>query len=510
MTDRMDTSMEYPSFDLQSTHLSFEERRWLFKQYYLYKLDNLIQQIGALHKAIQGYQQFSIIPASLSSSSMIAEVRLDDKHPLYYSSVVNGRTDNQIDQFRLHYQQLFQLVFNDLCTDLNYRIFIIIIEGFIFYSSQTAKQYKSLLTHEMHRCLSSFDIYIRSRSSKLINLLSFLTQLSISSYTIVHTHYENNIGILFQLLPKIQYYLTPTTEYNSIIAVDQYAKHIISPEELRFIDYTMNLKNKSHTGFVQQTPTNDTPVTFGFNLNGLIRGKNGSTTPFPLPFQVYHSLPIIYPYDNNMIYSQKYPVFWTGDGHTNENNNALFQVITVEQNSAEFLFVQRLFYKTVAETDINIAFIERIENPHLWEKFCVHRSYMRRKNDLKNLNENWLFHGTKSDNHHHIMEHGFNRSYCRDYVYYGRGVYFSRYACYSCHYSDRQDLSFLFLCRVLVGYHTIGSNDIRVPPKITLSNGKSIQADSTTDDKTPYTIVCTFHDDQNYPAYIITYMNKMN
>jgi hypothetical protein len=105
------------------------------------------------------------------------------------------------------------------------------------------------------------------------------------------------------------------------------------------------------------------------------------------------------------------------------------------------------------------------------------------------------------------MSHGFNRSYCRDYVYYGRGVYFS-YASYSCNYSDRKDLSFLFLCRVLVGHPTFGSNDIRVPPEINLINGKQIQADSTTDHQNPFTIVCTFHDDQSYPEYIITYMNK--
>ncbi len=55
----------------------------------------------------------------------------------------NGNTDNEIDQFRLHYQQMFQLIFNDLCTDSNYRIFIIIIEGFIFYSAQTSVIIKS-------------------------------------------------------------------------------------------------------------------------------------------------------------------------------------------------------------------------------------------------------------------------------------------------------------------------------------------------------------------------------
>ena len=134
---------------------------------------------------------------------------------------------------------------------------------------------------------------------------------------------------------------------------------------------------------------------------------------------------------------------------------------------------------------------------------------MRRKNGIEHLNENWLFHGTDSDNHHQIISHGFNRSYCHDSVYYGRGVYFSRYALYSCNYSDRQDLSSLFLCRVLAGHHTLGSNDIRIPPMISLSDGKQVQADSTIDGKTPYSIVCTFHDDQNYPEYIITYTNKL-
>ena len=59
----------------------------------------------------------------------------------------------------------------------------------------------------------------------------------------------------------------------------------------------------------------------------------------------------------DMVYNQKYPVFWTGDSHTNEHSNALFQAISVEQNSAEFLFVQRLFYKTDPETNIKIAFV---------------------------------------------------------------------------------------------------------------------------------------------------------
>ncbi|CAF1001513.1 unnamed protein product [Adineta steineri] len=495
----MDTDVDYPSFDLQSINVSIEERRWILKQRQLYKLDNLIQSIADLHKTIRGSEQFSYIPTSLSSSSMIKKGSLDETYPLYYSSTVDGCTNNDIDQFRLHHQQTFQLVFQDLCTDFNYRIFIIIMEGLIFYSSQTVKEYTSTIIVEMRKCLTSFHTYIQSRASKIIDFISLLPKQSLPHYTIVHTNHENNIGILFQLCPKIEYYLTSTDkcQWHSLVSIDEYKKHVISPEELRYIDYLMDMKSKRYIGSVRSEETNMSRLTY---------------VPFTavpsLVFQTLHSLPIIYPYDNNMTYNQKYPLFWTGTNHLNDNSDILFENIQIEKTTPEYLFVERLFHKTVMKPNVDIAIIERIQNPHLWEKFSSHRSYMRRKNGNQNLNENWLFHGTKSDNHHQIISHGFNRSYCRDYVLFGRGVYFSRYANYSCNYGDRKDLSFIFLCRVLVGHHTEGSNDIHVPPMINSNNGKQIQADSTTDHKNPHTIVCTFHDDQTYPEYIITYLNK--
>jgi len=63
-----------------------------------------------------------------------------------------------------------------------------------------------------------------------------------------------------------------------------------------------------------------------------------------------------------MVYDQKYPSFWTGNNHTNENSDALFQSIPIEINTPEFLFVQRLFNKTVPETEIKIAFVSTYLN----------------------------------------------------------------------------------------------------------------------------------------------------
>lgn len=150
----------------------------------------------------------------------------------------------------------------------------------------------------MRKCLTSFDSYISTRTTKILNLLSFLPKSSLSSYTIVHTSHQNNIGILFQLVPKVQYYLDSKAEYNSIMSLDKYSKHIISPEELRFIDYSMDMKSKRHMGSVPQSAvTTPKASPFVFGVPSLTK-----SVPFTLPSmsnQSLHSLPIVYPYDES-------------------------------------------------------------------------------------------------------------------------------------------------------------------------------------------------------------------
>jgi hypothetical protein len=144
----------------------------------------------------------------------------------------------------------------------------------------------------MHKCLSSFNTYIQSRSSKIINVLSFLPKSSLAFYTIVHSNYQNNIGILFQFLPKIQYDPDLTTEYNPIICVDEYAKHTISFEELRYMDYSMNMKNKRHLGYVRQPTVKTLQQILSLSFPRSAIGNQGSC-------QILHSLPIVYPYDDS-------------------------------------------------------------------------------------------------------------------------------------------------------------------------------------------------------------------
>lgn len=68
-------------------------------------------------------------------------------------------------------------------------------------------------------------------------------------------------------------------------------------------------------------------------------------------------------------YKEEYPKFWTGNNHKNEDSSNLYQNISIETNTPEYLFVQRLFNKSVPENDIKIAFVS-IEILSLILFFC--------------------------------------------------------------------------------------------------------------------------------------------
>lgn len=149
------------------------------------------------------------------------------------------------------------------------------------------------MTNEMRKFLSTFSSYIRTRSKKICDFLSYSTKYSLSSYTIVHTYHQDNVGILFQLLPKVFYSQDSLESWKPILMMDEYAKHTISFEELRYLNYSVNMKNRRHTKHNKTQPKVQTGNS-SF-LSGL-----GSLPTFPSQFHVLHSLPINYPYDESI------------------------------------------------------------------------------------------------------------------------------------------------------------------------------------------------------------------
>lgn len=80
-------------------------------------------------------------------------------------------------------------------------------------------------------------------------------------------------------------------------------------------------------------------------------------------------------------------------------------------------------------------------------------------------------------------------------------MYFSTKASYSHHYareSPTTNRRSMFLSKVLVGKSTKGNDTMKIPPT---------GYDSTTDGDH---IFVTYHDDQAYAAYLITYMSPHN
>ena len=109
---------------------------------------------------------------------------------------------------------------------------------------------------------------------------------------------ENNVGLLFQFLPKIEYPYSLTTQYDSIVTLDEYAQYIISPEELRFIDYSMGIKGRTRADYVDR-PQIRKPTILLTNYLGQSGSTNGNLPSSAVNPQVCHSLPIIYPYDES-------------------------------------------------------------------------------------------------------------------------------------------------------------------------------------------------------------------
>lgn len=187
--------------------------------------------------------------------------------------------------------------------------------------------------------------------------------------------------------------------------------------------------------------------------------------------------------------------------HTHRGLQVAF--ITIPQDCLEFKFVEQAFKLTCPTHEI--IKIEIVRSPVRWEGYLSRRRvFQMRLQD--NLNERWLWHGTKRITAEAICTQGYQRQ-LQSVSMYGQGSYFARDALYStnCSYAqpDRNGHQTMMLNRVVVGDFVKGKHYMKQPPN--KMGQKHVPYESLVDNVHNPSIFVTFTDDQALPEYIITF-----
>lgn len=153
------------------------------------------------------------------------------------------------------------------------------------------------------------------------------------------------------------------------------------------------------------------------------------------------------------------PRTWTCTGQIDWNavSSEEYKEYDVPPASAEFRDVLQKFAATMAGRQVER--IVRIENPFLWQAYCIQRDKIARKNKSKksgcDANEMLLWHGCRGTDPALIKRSNVDFRYGGS-GFYGRAAYFAVDAVYSDGYahvstSVRTGVRTMFLCRVAVG-----------------------------------------------------------
>jgi len=206
------------------------------------------------------------------------------------------------------------------------------------------------------------------------------------------------------------------------------------------------------------------------------------------------------------INGMEYPDYWT---HQNRD----YQIFEVANYSDEWYRVTNNFGRTMAGK--NITRIQRVQNRSLWSFFYLKRQFMESKNGA---NENFLFHGSKTNAYDLITRDGFDHRVADLNGALGAGSYFAVSASYSHSYipavnnnnnvggrrnkrrnnnNYRAEYKMLY-CRVLLGVSGPGQGGLRRPPN---KPGTNEIYDSCSGSN----IYAVFDNHQAYPEYIIYY-----
>ncbi|MBN3299572.1 PAR14 polymerase, partial [Amia calva] len=188
-------------------------------------------------------------------------------------------------------------------------------------------------------------------------------------------------------------------------------------------------------------------------------------------------------------------------------NREILKKVVLQPNSAEYQQVATGFLQSAAQRTIKQ--IERVQNVFLRRAYWVKEQHLQQKNGLGSVGERMLYHGTAVETCNSIENCGFNRSFAgRNATAFGIGVYFAVNASYSARPTfsrpDPNGLQRMYVARVLTGCYTQGSSSMKVPPPRSPADPNN-RYDSLVDNPQNPSMFVTFHDDQAYPEYLITF-----
>ena len=204
-----------------------------------------------------------------------------------------------------------------------------------------------------------------------------------------------------------------------------------------------------------------------------------------------------------------------------EPQSDAIELMNVSKGSSEWNRILNRMQETLPT--VRLSSIHRIQNEHLWEKYCQHKERMGRKG-RERVNEKELFHGTSNTPPEDIYksEEGFDMRFSRPGMW-GQGNYFAESARYSASgYSYQKETTHtlfyvfsrtvrekqIFLARVLTGdsYRSRPDQTLRIPPLKTTSSSEGIRYDTVNGiSHGGELIYIAYSNDKAYPMYLITF-----
>ncbi|XP_039891317.1 protein mono-ADP-ribosyltransferase PARP11-like [Simochromis diagramma] len=207
------------------------------------------------------------------------------------------------------------------------------------------------------------------------------------------------------------------------------------------------------------------------------------------------------------------PVFWESF-----DPKSPYQLIPLSEHSPEYWTVKH-YVKTDGLLDRTILSINRIQNLDLWELYCRKKKQLMRIQDIKEIQERRLFHGTDIKNVDYICKYNFDVRLVGQHAHvFGKGIYFAKHAALADVYSKSSskplpvyggkaqpvhsgETKIIFLARVVIGKSVAGQSHFQKPDHGSPEN----LHDSCVDDVSHPRIFIIFDPNQIYPEYVIQY-----